>query len=638
MIASTGSDSTNASIMRITGSGVVGITGKTVSGGRLSDSAGTSTLSGNFYMKLFKVGASGEFFVFDTQNSSYLRTTLSHDGFSSWAQLSEGSEFGGYYGAGMRCTYNFADHRLEVKTNPQNSGESAVTTIFGLANGASSPEAQGTSYLYKKTYNAHTHSYSSTVTTAATCAAAGVRTYTCSTCNHTYTETIPKDPTNHTDLCSFAAVPATCTEAGNVAYKYCSGCGNYYNGTGSAQIASSSISVAALGHDYGNWIIDTPATDSSAGRKHKTCSRCGDVQYQTLPATGVLSTTVGSVTATSGSTVSLDVALSCNPGIWAQNFVIYYPEALTLTSVTPLGDVYPAGEAVFSETLNASPASNPVMNALFEGAGISTSGLYGLAYYTDCGDVENTYSNGGILRLSFTLPTKAAGCLESYTVGIFGANTSVGDDAFDADGISLDMTYVPGVISVTDVGVCTTHSWGAVITDTAPSCTAAGSGHKVCSVCGETVSVTIPATGHTHGAWTVTIQATCTEQGQKVQTCTVCGATINAASIPATGHTFSDEWTVDVEPTETTPGVKSRHCIYCDEVTDVTQIEPLNPVLPGDVNGDGKFNSKDLALMKRIVVGTAAEGTYNEANADVNGDGKYTNKDVAALKKIIANG
>ncbi|MBR0302712.1 MAG: hypothetical protein IJQ80_02570, partial [Clostridia bacterium] len=508
MIASTGSDSTNASIMRITGSGVVGITGKTVSGGRLSDSAGTSTLSGNFYMKLFKVGASGEFFVFDTQNSSYLRTTLSHDGFSSWAQLSEGGEFGGYYGAGMRCTYNFADHRLEVKTNPQNSGESAVTTIFGLANGASSPEAQGTSYLYKKTYNAHTHSYSSTVTTAATCAAAGVRTYTCSTCNHTYTETIPKDPTNHTDLCSFAAVPATCTEAGNVAYKYCSGCGNYYNGTGSAQIASSSISVAALGHDYGNWIIDTPATDSSAGRKHKTCSRCGDVQYQTLPATGVLSTTVGSVTATSGSTVSLDVALSCNPGIWAQNFVIYYPEALTLTSVTPLGDVYPAGEAVFSETLNASPASNPVMNALFEGAGISTSGLYGLAYYTDCGDVENTYSNGGILRLSFTLPTKAAGCLESYTVGIFGANTSVGDDAFDADGISLDMTYVPGVISVTDVGVCTTHSWGAVITDTAPSCTAAGSGHKVCSVCGETVSVTIPATGHTHGAWTVTIQAT----------------------------------------------------------------------------------------------------------------------------------
>ncbi|MBR0303310.1 MAG: BspA family leucine-rich repeat surface protein, partial [Clostridia bacterium] len=61
-------------------------------------------------------------------------------------------------------------------------------------------------------------------------------------------------------------------------------------------------------------------------------------------------------------------------------------------------------------------------------------------------------------------------------------------------------------------------------------------------------------------------------------------------------------------------------------------------VLRGDANGDGKFNSKDLSLLKRIVAGTAEDGTYNAANADVNGDGKYTNKDVSALKRIIAQG
>ncbi|MBR0302264.1 MAG: dockerin type I repeat-containing protein, partial [Clostridia bacterium] len=59
---------------------------------------------------------------------------------------------------------------------------------------------------------------------------------------------------------------------------------------------------------------------------------------------------------------------------------------------------------------------------------------------------------------------------------------------------------------------------------------------------------------------------------------------------------------------------------------------------PGDVNGDGKFTSKDISILKRVIAGTAAEGTYNELNADVNGDGKFTSKDISALKKIIAQG
>ena len=65
---------------------------------------------------------------------------------------------------------------------------------------------------------------------------------------------------------------------------------------------------------------------------------------------------------------------------------------------------------------------------------------------------------------------------------------------------------------------------------------------------------------------------------------------------------------------------------------------PAVVVTPGDVNGDGKFTSKDISLLKRVIAGTAAEGTYNELNADVNGDGKFTSKDISTLKKIIAQG
>ena len=704
--------------MRITSGGLAASTGKKVSGGNLTDADGSATPGGNFYMRLYKVGTTGEFFVFGTQQGKYLRTNLSYDGFNSWSQLTEGGAFGGYYGAGLRCSYSFTNHRLEVTTNPQNSGESASSTILGLSDGSADPATHGTSYLYKKSYNIHTHSYSSTVATPATCASTGVRIYTCATCNHTYSEEIPKDPANHTDLRAVAAVPATCTASGNTAYRYCSGCGNYYNSAGSAQITEASIAVAPLGHSYGDWIVDTPATETAAGRKHKTCVRCGDTQYATIPATGAVATTVGSISATSGSTVSLDVVLSCNPGIFAQNFVIYYPRALTLNSVTPVGDVYPVSEPVFSDGFNTNPALNIKMNELFTEAGISTSGVYGVAYYADNGSVSNTYSNGTILRMSFTLPTKAAGCLESYTVGIFGTYASLGDDAFDRDGESVGMAYVPGVISVTDVGVCASHTWGALITDTAATCTAAGSGHKVCTVCGEVMNVAIPAAGHTSGAWTVTTPATCTSQGQKIQTCTVCGATINTQTIPATGHspdamtvttpatctsqgqtvqfctvcgeviniqiipatghtpgawtvttpatcttagqkkqtctvcgapvmvqtvpatghTFSAEWTVDVEPTETTPGQKSRHCIYCDAVTDVTAIDPVSPVLPGDVNGDGKITSKDLAAVKKYISGVYSESNINFANSDINGDGKVNTRDLGLIKRIIVDG
>lgn len=51
----------------------------------------------------------------------------------------------------------------------------------------------------------HTHSYTATVTTAATCETAGVRTYTCS-CGHSYTEEIPATGHNYVD--------GTCTNCG----------------------------------------------------------------------------------------------------------------------------------------------------------------------------------------------------------------------------------------------------------------------------------------------------------------------------------------------------------------------------------------------------------------------------------------
>ena len=82
------------------------------------------------------------------------------------------------------------------------------------------------------------HSYSSKVTTAATCTTAGVRTYTCSKCGDTYTESIAATGHNYT---SAVTKEPTCTTAGVRTYT----CQNNSSHTYTE-------SIAATGHSYEN--------------------------------------------------------------------------------------------------------------------------------------------------------------------------------------------------------------------------------------------------------------------------------------------------------------------------------------------------------------------------------------------------
>ena len=56
---------------------------------------------------------------------------------------------------------------------------------------------------------------------------------------------------------------------------------------------------------------------------------------------------------------------------------------------------------------------------------------------------------------------------------------------------------------------------------------------------------------------------------------------------------------------------------------------------PGDVNDDGKINSKDLMLViKKILKQDLPNGTIEDA-MDMNGDGKYNSKDLQLIINII---
>lgn len=155
----------------------------------------------------------------------------------------------------------------------------------------------------------HTHSYTESVTTAATCTidgvktficdcgdkytqsipatghkwndgvvtveptetTQGVKTYTCTVCGETRTETIPA--LDHEHSYTSTVVPPTCTEQGYTEH-VCT-CGDSYKDN----------YVAATGHSYTSEVT-TEATCTTDGVRTYTCSVCGDTYTETIAATG----------------------------------------------------------------------------------------------------------------------------------------------------------------------------------------------------------------------------------------------------------------------------------------------------------------------------------------------------------------
>ena len=79
------------------------------------------------------------------------------------------------------------------------------------------------------------------------------------------------------------------------------------------------------------------------------------------------------------------------------------------------------------------------------------------------------------------------------------------------------------------------HSYTCV--ETAATCAKDGSKVYTCSVCGDTYTEVIAATGK-HTYQTVTVEATCTTEGSKTHTCSACGDKYVEA-IPVTDHTYT---------------------------------------------------------------------------------------------------
>ena len=153
------------------------------------------------------------------------------------------------------------------------------------------------------------------------------------------------------------------------------------------------------------------------------------------------------------------------------------------------------------------------------------------------------------------------------------------------------------------------HSWDKGVITTSPTCSDAGVKTYTCTVCSETKTEVLDATGHTP-VDVAEQPATCTEAGYTAGVkCSVCGATISRIEeIPAKGHTeVIDE---AVAATCTTPGkTEGKHCSVCNEVLVAQEeipakghTEAIDEAVAATCTTPGKTEGKHCSVCNEVLV------------------------------------
>ena len=403
------------------------------------------------------------------------------------------------------------------------------------------------------------HSYTSKVTTAATCTASGIKTYTCSYCGHQYTETIPAG--NHSYSSKVTA--PTCTEKGYTTYT-CNTCGDTYKADETAALGHSYSSVVtkptcsaggyttytcsicgnsytgnytdALGHNYKSTVIDPTCT--TGGYTTYRCSTCGDTyQSNITAATGhayKAVVTKPTCTAQGYTTYTCNTCGDSYKDLYTEATGHHYNAVVTKPTCTAGGYTTYTCSCGHSYKDNI---TNPV--------GHSFKTVTVAATCTKDGSVTDTCSNCGEKQIK-TIP--AIG--HSYSSQVTAPTcTDKGYTTYTCSNC--------GHSYQADETAALGHQYETVIT-TVPGCGSAGVKTHTCKICGDTYNESLAATGHNYTA-TVTAP-TCTQKGYTTYTCP-CGDSYIADQVAALGHQCEN--VTVVAPGCIIPGYNAHTCDRC---------------------------------------------------------------------------
>ncbi len=451
-------------------------------------------------------------FTVPTSTTVYWRTDLSNTSFSSIlskTQFSVGDSIDFWLYDDTDYTVEFSDRSMVSVNKLENyandirritfkNGGSLTVKIYPTYN----PSVAKT---YKLTCGCTSHTYGSTVVTKQpTCTAEGTAIKTCTKCNATVTETIPKTSHKYADT----VVAPTCTTGGYTLHK-CSVCGTSYKDS----------TTKATGHSYGNSVVTKQSTCTSEGTKTKTFTKCNATVTETIPKT-------------SHKYVDTVVAPTCTV------------DGYTLHKCSVCGTSYKDNttKATGHSYGNSVVTKQPTCTS--EGTKTKTCTKCNATVTETIPKTSHKYAD------TVVAPTCTADGYTLHKCSVCGA--SYKDNTTKATGHSYGNSVVTKQPTCTSEGTktktCT--KCNATVTEKLPAkghtavtdkgypatCTTAGkTDGSHCSVCGAVIKAqtTITATGHKSSGWIVDKAASIGVKGSKHKECTVCKKVLETAEIPA---------------------------------------------------------------------------------------------------------
>ena len=417
------------------------------------------------------------------------------------------------------------------------------------------------------------------VAKAATCTAAGTKTYTCTRCKKTRTETIAA--TGH-KVVKDTAVAATCETTGKTEGSHCSVCGT---------VLKAQTTVAALGHSWDGGKITKAATCTAAGTKTYTCTRCKKTRTETIAATGhkaVKDAAVAATCETTGKTEGSHCSV-CGTVLKAQTTVAALGHSWDNGKVTKAVTCTAAGTKTYTctrckktrtETIaatghkavkDAAVAATCETTGKTEGSHCSVCGTV-LKAQTTTAALGHSWDNGKVTKAATCTATgtktyTCTRCKKTRTETIAATGHKAVKDAAvaatcetagktEGSHCSVCNTVLKAQTTVAALG----HSWDGGKITKAATCTAAGTKTYTCTRCKKTRTETIVATGH-KVVKDAAVAATCETTGKTEGShCSVCGTVLKAqTTVAALGHDYG-EWKTIKAATYTEPGQAERVC------------------------------------------------------------------------------